>query len=235
MKNYLLAAGLLLAGCSSPAAKTEGVEHKVVARKAIEPVAPPLAYQVTKVARSRNLLITTTSYTGVILREEKLRQWGDGFTARAITPAEVLQAEVILQRCVSPEKVTWYWYDLKSDSLNGLRQEWTAKAQGISLGYPTLQPKLLYPLNTFSRQYVGLRTLTGQRVIWINALINIQDVSILESNWYKKVVEMQDGGPGYFNVYVNLDTGQCLNFYRGSLALGPARNGEAFLRSLVAL
>jgi hypothetical protein len=123
MKNYLLAAGLLVSvGCSASSEKAEKVEHKVVARKATEPVAPPLAYRLNKIARSRNQLITTASYTGVMLREEP-RQLPYDFTAYAITPAEVLQAEVIIQRCVSPEKVTWYWYAPKSDSLNGLRQE----------------------------------------------------------------------------------------------------------------
>lgn len=88
MKHLLLAAGLLgLASCSS--STTEKRNREITSRKSYVTAAPLPVYHISQVAHSTNLLLTTATYTGVILRDEKPARWAYGLTTRAMTPNEV--------------------------------------------------------------------------------------------------------------------------------------------------
>jgi hypothetical protein len=153
------------------------------------------SYQLTKVAHSQNVVLTTAQYMGVLLNDpgHQLRPYG--LTARTLSPTEVVEAERILAHFTQQGRVSWYWYKLVKDSA------------------PQSFPDAIHPLPFYGRQYKGLNTEDGQRVVWINAFPKAHSFPY---NWKVMEVEVQDGGKAYFNIYVNLTTKQCFNFFRNS-------------------
>ncbi|MFD1875546.1 hypothetical protein [Hymenobacter bucti] len=119
-------------------------------------------------------------------------------TARTLSPTEVEEAERILARCSQQGRMSWYWYKMKYFKDSSLQSF----------------PDAIHPLSFYMRQYKGLNTADGQRVVWINAFPKAHSVPY---NWKVMEVEVEDGGKAYFNIYVNLDTKQCFNFLRNSI------------------
>jgi hypothetical protein len=165
--------------------------------------APPItrvpqgpSYQLAQVAHSQNVVLTTAQYTGVLLNDPGYQPRQYGLTARTVSPTEVVEAERILARCTQQGQVSWYWYKLFKDSS------------------PQSFPDAIHPLPFYMRQYKGLNTEDGQRVVWINAFPKAHSFPY---DWKVMEVEVQDGGKAYFNIYINLDTKQCFNFFRNSI------------------
>jgi hypothetical protein len=156
-----------------------------------------LSYRLSKVAHSQNVVLTTAQYTGVLLNDPGHQPRRYGLIAHTLSPADVVQAERILARCTQQGQVSWYWYKLFKDST---QQSW---------------PYAIHPLPFYVRQYKGLYTEDGQRVVWINAFPQKALSSFL--NWQTMEVEVQDGGKAFFNIYVNLDKQHCFNFMRNSI------------------
>jgi hypothetical protein len=157
------------------------------------------SYRLSKVAHSQNALLTTATYSGVLLRPTT-PSWGNalqGLTIRALTPAEVVEAELILTRCTQQEQVSWYW---RGQPHADTAQQHYAEA--------------IYPLSYYYRQYRGFSTASGQRAVWINAF---PEARSFPYDWQTTEVSVDDGGKAYFNIYVNLDTKQCFNFFRNSI------------------
>jgi hypothetical protein len=155
-------------------------------------------YQLTPVAHSQNVLLTTAQYAGVLLNDPGYQPRPYGLTARTLNPTEVVEAERILARCTQQGQVSWYWYKrFKDSSLQSF-------------------PDAIHPLPFYVRQYKGLNTEDGQRVVWINAFPKAEADSF-PYDWKVMEVEVQDGGKAFFNIYVNLETKQCFNFFRNSI------------------
>lgn len=122
-----------------------------------------------------------------------------------------MQAERILAHCTQQGRVRWYWYKFFKDST---QQSWAGAIR---------------PLPSYMRQYKGLTTKDGQRVVWINAFPK-KERSYFRY-WQTMEVEVQDGADAFFNIYVNLDTQQCFNFFRNSIG-GCIRDSRGTMESL---
>lgn len=160
----------------------------------------PSHYQISKVANSQNLLLTTATYSGVLLNDTLLglSNVQQELPARVLAPVEAMEAELILTRCTQQGEVRWYWRSLPHADTAQQHYEGA-----------------IYPLSYYQRQYRGFSTATGQRVVWINAFPK-NDPSFLP-NWKTEEVSVEDGGKAYFNIYINLDSQQCFNFLRNSI------------------
>ena len=188
----LLLPTALLFGFSAPAQLLgQGAQHSTGV-----PKSP--SYQLVQVAHSQNVVLTTAQYTGVLLNDPGHQPRPYGLTARTLSPTEVVEAERILARCSQQGRVSWYRYKVKY----------------VKDSYLQSAPDAIHPLPFYKRQYKGLNTGDGQRVVWINAFPKADSFPY---DWKVMEVEVQDGGKAYFNIYVNLDTKQCFNFLRNSI------------------
>jgi hypothetical protein len=196
MKKLLLF-GLLLSGLRVIVA-CEG-------RKLTLPASPgqrPPSYQLSKVAHSQNVLLKTATYSGVLLHTTTPPSGivHRGLALRGLTPTEVIAAELILTRCTQQGQVRWY------------RQGWQHA--------DTTQQHIagaIHPLSYYHRQYRGFSTAGGQRIVWINAFPKDDPAPPFLPDWRTREVLVEDGGRSYFNIYINLDTQQCFNFFRNSI------------------
>jgi len=73
-------------------------------------------------------------------------------------------------------------------------------------------PLIRENLRVYKRQYFGLLDKSGNRIVWINLFLREAD------NWQQELVMVDDGGYGYFNVKINLETKEVFEL---------AINGEA--------
>ncbi|TVT40646.1 hypothetical protein FNT36_14350 [Hymenobacter setariae] len=194
-KLYLVA--LLLSGLGVIVACERGKNTQLTSQ-----AQRPLAYQLSKVTHSPNVLLTTAQYEGVLLYDSAspVGEAHRGLILRALTPAEVGEAELILTRCTQQEEVRWYWRGWQGQPHADTTQHHSKEA--------------IHVLSYYHRQYRGFSTASGQRVVWINAFL--QDDS-LPYDWKTRDVYVEDGGKAYFNIYINLDTKQCFNFFRNSI------------------
>lgn len=72
-------------------------------------------------------------------------------------------------------------------------------------GCPVIDKKL----KKYCRQYVGFIDGKGQKVIWINLFWNKE----LEKQAAKEIVNVQDGCSYYWNIEINIDSGDLYNLY----------------------
>jgi hypothetical protein len=66
-------------------------------------------------------------------------------------------------------------------------------------------PEIVARLARYSRQYFGLKTPNGQRVLWVSFLLS----TAAHPGWRTAQVSVRGGGHGYFDLLVNLDAGAC--------------------------
>jgi hypothetical protein len=135
MKKLLLAA-LLLSGL--------GVTVACEGGKNTHPASPtqrPTYYQLSKVAHSPNVLLTTATYSGVLLQDPAsfIDEAHQGLAIRTLTPAEVIWAELVLTRCTQQGEVRWYWWGRSAADTVQQRYEGA-----------------IYPLSYYRRQYRGV-------------------------------------------------------------------------------
>lgn len=62
----------------------------------------------------------------------------------------------------------------------------------------------LIDLAKYKRQYIAVINSSGEKEVWINCFC-----SAPTKNWREQLVVVKDGGNCYFNLKVNLTTGQC--------------------------
>jgi hypothetical protein len=64
-------------------------------------------------------------------------------------------------------------------------------------------PEIVARLSSYVRQYVGLKTPQGQRVLWVSFILS----PARHPEWRTGLVTVRGGGHGYFSLMVNLDAG----------------------------
>lgn len=91
---------------------------------------------------------------------------------------------------------------------------WMAQKDDLVKGEPLLEkflskkaPHILQKLGTYKRQYVGI-LVGGKHILYINFFCD--DFGM---DWKQREVMVKDGGDCYFNIKVNLDTGECYDFF----------------------
>lgn len=65
----------------------------------------------------------------------------------------------------------------------------------------------------YRRQYVPILNGKGEKEVWVNCLC-----SILDDDWKKNILIVDDGGNCFFNLKINLVTGKCYEFRVNGLA-----------------
>ena len=65
-------------------------------------------------------------------------------------------------------------------------------------------------MNQYIRQYIGYKTVNGDKYLWVNGLCYVPDDEEIP-DWRTEVIEIVKGGDCYFHVEINLDLGQCEN------------------------
>jgi hypothetical protein len=150
----------------------------------------PVAYVLTRVDSSANVLLETAYFTGVLLAPD-LPSVQIEAAPLILTVKQVLEAEAVLAHCV---------------------------ASGNTRGNePRIEPGRLRPLGAYYRQYRGYRTPSGDTIVWINALLKPRATRMQSTpRWQREEVAVNDGGDTYFNVRIDLANCQCFYFARNS-------------------
>jgi hypothetical protein len=74
------------------------------------------------------------------------------------------------------------------------------------------------------RQYISYLNKYGERIVWVNAFCKVPDILIEDSlggakfqpmDWRKETVLIDDGGSCFWNILINLDTGQSELIFNG--------------------
>ncbi|WP_157530935.1 hypothetical protein [Hymenobacter norwichensis] len=152
----------------------------------------PASYSLTPVDGSPNQLLRTAYFTGVLLDPRTDSSPPAGLKPIPLTPAQVLAAEAILQACVA-----------------------SGNTRGTE---PRIEPRLLYPLAQYYRQYSGYRTATGQTVVWLNGFAQRTVTEYKNhADWQQRLVQVVDGGKDYFNISIDLTRHECFHFFRNSI------------------
>ncbi|MBO0357954.1 hypothetical protein J0X19_08360 [Hymenobacter sp. BT186] len=150
----------------------------------------PALYSLTPVDSSRNQLLKTAYFTGVLLDSRLDSSPPAGLKPIQLTPAQVLAAEVILQACVA-----------------------SGNTRGTE---PRIEPGMLHHLAAYYRQYQGYRTATGQTIVWLNGFAR-SSVAANDSQWQRHLVRVEDGGKNYFNIFIDISHKECFHFFRNSI------------------
>lgn len=148
-------------------------------------------YSITSIDSTKNVLIETKNFIGVIFDKEEKSYLAEIFKSFTPIPEQVFKAESIMKKCVEVDKIT-------SDSLE-------------------IRPHAIYKLEKYHRQYFGYFNDKGQRIILIKSISGSGRAdSRFPKEYIKQEVVLQDGGAGYFYLHTNIDANICFNFYRGS-------------------
>jgi len=90
---------------------------------------------------------------------------------------------------------------------DALSRAYLQSYDGPSAYYKNNIPRILESLDGYGRQYFGFVDQEGNRVIWINYFLNDPEEKF--DGWRDDIMLVLDGGYRYFNVKVNLTTGEC--------------------------
>ncbi len=74
------------------------------------------------------------------------------------------------------------------------------KAANSNLSEKQMKRTLIDPSH-YKRQYIAVTNSKGEKEIWINCFCDTFD-----TNWRKQIIEVDDGGDCFFNVYINITT-----------------------------
>jgi hypothetical protein len=118
-----------------------------------------------------------------------------------LSSKDISQIDTILNKCVNdynPEQ------EIRFNKFNIDHPEFKE--------YPELKPPkkafLIY-LQLYKRQYVAIINLKGEKEVWVNCFCTPYFMNI----WKTKPIVVEDGGNCYFNLKVNLTTGQYYDLY----------------------
>ena len=96
-------------------------------------------------------------------------------------------------------------------------KSYTPTAQEIKIAETILaqavktNPKIK-DMNNYTRQYTGLINPKGEKIIGINCFYSSNPDKMFP-NWKKQFVMVLDGGANYFNIKINLTTGEYYDFW----------------------
>lgn len=102
-------------------------------------------------------------------------------------------------------------------TLNWNYQNYTLTAKDIEIAEAIMVKAVktkpeLKDLNGYTRQYVGVITPKGEKIIWINCFYSSNPDKDY-SNWKKEPVMVLDGGANYFSIKINLTTKDYYDFW----------------------
>ena len=106
-----------------------------------------------------------------------------------LTNDDLLKIETILNQCVNdynPDQ------ERQFKEINDKHPE-----------YKLDKKNFIIDLTRYKRQYVATMNSKGEKEVWINCLCNTHDL-----NWRTERIEVKDGGNCFFNLKINLTTGQ---------------------------
>jgi hypothetical protein len=137
---------------------------------------------VSPVDSSKNLLIESKDFTGVII-DKGLYNDTNSFTP---TPSEIKQAEKIFIKCLYTDKIGSDSIEIRSESIQ--------------------EPNLYY------RQYFGYINEKGEKTILFNCFTKEIAEAIWKQDWKRRRHFFSDGGNSFFKIVINLTSGNCSFF-----------------------
>ena len=125
-----------------------------------------------------------------ILPHDTSRHWlfKDGKPA-GLTPEDLLQVEEVLQKCIG--------------GYNAEQEKLFEKFSKEHSGYSLDKRLFVIDLPGYKRQYVAVFNSKGEKEVWVNCFCDALDI-----DWKKHQVFVFDGGNCYFNLKINLATGE---------------------------
>lgn len=106
-----------------------------------------------------------------------------------LTSDDLQKIEAILSKCINdynPEQ------EKQFENINKKHPE-----------YKLNKKNFIIDLTRYNKQYVATINAKGEKEVWINCFCRTWD-----SNWKKELIIVEDGGNCYFNLKINLTTGQ---------------------------
>jgi len=140
-------------------------------------------YDLEKIENSKNLYLKTPKFSGVIFDPNTFTE---RISISNFTPTadEIYKAEEIFNNYLKTKKT-----DQKGVMTN---------------------TELIKPTSQYYRQYFGNIKSNGEKVIKLNCFHKIQANKF---SWKLREVLVKDGGNAFFQVTVNITTGECYDFY----------------------
>jgi len=113
------------------------------------------------------------------------------------------KAEQIVQKCISNKDhlVDDMIKDYPEDQKKHARDYEMENIQNIAKNYAD-----------YKRQYVGYNGKNGHKFIWINFLDFPDSDDLMLRSWKKGIMSVMDGGSGFFNVLVDIESENCAEF-----------------------
>ena len=108
-------------------------------------------------------------------------------TASSLSIEEIDNLEQLIKRCIS---------DYNSDLRKRVERE------GKNIG--NLHLYLIEDLSYYKRQYVPTKNEDGEKIVWVNSFCSADGW-----DWQNEVLGVDDGGNCYFDLIINLSTGDC--------------------------
>jgi hypothetical protein len=106
-----------------------------------------------------------------------------------LTNDDLIKIETILNKCI--------------DDYNPDQERQFNEINNKNPEYSLEKKSFIIDLNIYKRQYIAVINSKGEKEVWVNCFCRTNN-----SNWKNERVIVKDGGNCYFNLKINLTTGQ---------------------------
>lgn len=145
----------------------------------------------TKIIEQQNIMSNVDTSIITILPFDTIKHWVfKNNSPTDLTGEDLLQVESILNKCISV-------YNTNQETHF---KELNEKYPGYKLDWNNF----IIDLQRYKRQYVATTNSKGEKEVWLNCFCGGG-----YPNWKTDLVFVKDGGNCYFNLKINLTSGEC--------------------------